>query len=101
MLDSAQLGEYFPEVKLLEEQAVLTLSYDRGDQQYYIFLSFSEHPESVNLPPGSGTWRLRLNSAAGLWDGPGWNMPETFASGSALAIPSMACVVFSRTKELL
>jgi maltooligosyltrehalose trehalohydrolase len=98
MLDSVQLGEYFPEVKVLDEQAVLTLSYSNGDQQYYIFFCFSDRPESVSLPPGSGTWQLRLNAAAHHWDGPGWNLAETFASGSALGIASMSCVVFKSTE---
>jgi maltooligosyltrehalose trehalohydrolase len=99
MLDSVQLGEYFPEVKVFDEQAVLTLFYTYGEQQYYLFFCFSDHPESVSLPPDRGTWRLRLNSAAHLWNGDGWNMAETFASGSGLIVPSLSCVVFSLAKE--
>ena len=99
MLDSVQLGENFPEVKLFEEQAVLMLSYSNDEPQYYIFFCFSDRPEPVNIPPDQGTWHLRLNSAASLWDGPGSNVAETFDSGSAITLPSMSCIVCERRND--
>ena len=60
MLDSVQLGEYFPEVRFFEEQGVLTLHYGNDEHQFYIFLCFSEHPEVCQSAPG----RRHLASAA-------------------------------------
>jgi maltooligosyltrehalose trehalohydrolase len=101
MLESVQLGEDFPEVNVLDEQTVLTLSYEGVEQKYHIFFCFSEQPESVSMPPGDGTWQVRLNSAAKKWDGPGWHLAETFTSGSVLMLPSLSCVVCSLAKESL
>ena len=100
MLDSVQLGQYYPEVKLLEEQAILTLSYGNEEQEYYIFFCFSDRPEPVSMPPG-GAWHLRLNSEASHWSGPGWDMAETLDSGSVITLPSMSCLVCSRALELI
>ena len=78
MLDSANLGEYFPEVNLLSEQSMLMLHYDKGEKQYCVFFCFSDHPEVVNMPSGQGNWRLRLNSAASRWGGPGDPVPRSW-----------------------
>jgi maltooligosyltrehalose trehalohydrolase len=101
MLEAVNLGGYYPLVAVLQEQSVITLQYDHGDQQYCVLLSFSEQPEVVTLPPGPGAWRLRLNAAASRWAGLGDAIPETFdpLTESALTLPAISCVVFSREKE--
>ena len=101
MLDSADLGEYFPKVTLLSEQSSLMLQYDQGEKQYCIFFCFSDHPEVVNMPSAHGNWRLRLNSAAGRWGGPGNPMPEIMDSESILSLPSMSCVVYEKENLLI
>lgn len=100
MLDSVDLGGYFPEVAVNQEQAVLSLQYSRSDQHCCVFLGFSHRPEGIALPPGSGVWRLRLNAAETCWAGPGsTTLPETLDAESALTLPPLACVVYSREKE--
>ena len=99
MLDSANLGEYFPEVELLSEQSMLMLDYDKGEKQYRVFFCFSAHPEAINMPSGQGNWRLRLNSAASPWGGSGDPVPSNFDSGSILTLPSVSCLVYSQEKD--
>jgi hypothetical protein len=101
MVDSAYLGGYFPEITEFNEQAVLGIRYGNGDQQYCVLLCFSDRPEFLTVPAGAGTWRLRLNSAATRWSGPGATIPETydFQTSSALTLPPISCVVFSREKD--
>jgi maltooligosyltrehalose trehalohydrolase len=96
MLDAVSLGEYFPQVDIFPKQAVLTLHYAKGDNRYGVWLCFSDRPEVVTLPPGPGAWKLRLNSAATSWAGPGPNLPATFEPESALNLTEFSCVVCSQ-----
>ncbi len=99
MLDLINLGGYSPEVTVNHEQAVLSLQYGSSDWHYCIFLCFSDRPEVITLPPGTGTWCLRLDTAATRWAGPGTTLPETLEPESALTLASISCVVLSREKE--
>ncbi len=95
MLDAVNLGEYFPQVDIFPEQAVLTLDYVSGDQQYGVWLCFGDQPQVVGLPPGPA-WHLCLNSAATCWAGTGPDLPRIFKSESTLNLPEFSCVVCSR-----
>jgi maltooligosyltrehalose trehalohydrolase len=93
MVDAVDLGGYPPEVKVYPEQAVICLNYDHGEGSYGVFLCFSQRPEVVDFPLGTGPWRLRLNSAASQWAGPGSSGPDNCNLGAALVLPAMSCIV--------
>lgn len=101
MLTTVALGLSYPEVALVGRPPLLQVTYRQADQAYCLLLNFHQEPAEGSLPPVEGTWRLRLNSAAASWGGPGPDVATTISGDGTMMVPALAGLVYHQYEELI
>ncbi len=101
MLTTVDLGLSYPEVALDGSPPLLQVTYRQADQAYCLLLNFHQEPAMLSLPPGENTWRLRLNSAAASWGGPGHDVATTVSGDETVTVPGLTGLVYHQHEELI
>ena len=63
-----------------------------------LYLHFGATPVAVDLPDGEA-WRLRLDTAAARWNGPGRIEPDVVRGGGSIELPPHSALLLKREKN--
>ncbi len=80
------------------DQATRVLRLDRGlhPARAITLINFGRQPVPITVASEPGPWRLRLDSAAERWAGPGSSIPETVQPSAQIHLSPESVVLFTR-----